>query len=115
MLGTIGSLRKRTPVAAKIALVTAGASADRSEFAHAARVSLPCTIWTSIAGASFMRRPVGVEIALLVCTEDLHPDVVLTFFLTRDAVAKATAPACTILHDPPITSRRDEPRHDAEM
>lgn len=38
-----------------------------------------------------------------------------TCFLTRDAVAKATAPACTILHDPPITSRRDEPRHDAEM
>jgi hypothetical protein len=38
-----------------------------------------------------------------------------TFFLTRDAVANATAPACTILHDPPITSRRDEPTHDAEM
>jgi hypothetical protein len=54
-LVSIGSFRKRLPVAAKIALVTAGAMAEVPGSPIPPGGSTLWTMWTSIAGASFMR------------------------------------------------------------
>ena len=51
-----GSFRKRLPVAAKIALVTAGTMADVPGSPIPPGDSELWTMWTSMAGASFMRR-----------------------------------------------------------
>jgi hypothetical protein len=44
-----------------------------------------------------MESPFGGLLKPFIDSIDPEP----TFFLYRDAVANATAPACTILHDPP--------------
>src|SRR5262245_58495593 len=51
-----GSFRKRLPVAAKIALVTAGTMAEVPGSPIPPGGSKFWTMWTSMAGASFMRR-----------------------------------------------------------
>src|ERR1700730_12595035 len=53
---SIGSFRKRLAVAAKIALVTAGMMAEVPASPIPPGDSGLWTMWTSIAGASFMRR-----------------------------------------------------------
>jgi hypothetical protein len=53
---SIGSLRKRLPVAAKIALVTAGTMAEVPASPIPPGDSGLWTMWTSTAGASFIRR-----------------------------------------------------------
>ena len=53
--GSTGSFRRRLPVAAKIALVTAGTMADVPASPMPPGGSELCTMWTSTAGASFMR------------------------------------------------------------
>ena len=55
-LVSIGSFRKRLPVAAKIALVTAGTMAEVPASPIPPGGSKLWTMWTSMAGASFMRR-----------------------------------------------------------
>src|ERR1700720_4373494 len=52
---SIGSFRKRLPVAAKIALVTAGTMAEVPGSPIPPGGSKLWTMWISIAGASFMR------------------------------------------------------------
>jgi hypothetical protein len=52
----IGSSRKRLPVAAKIALVTAGTMAEVPVSPIPPGGSELLTMWTSMAGTSFMRR-----------------------------------------------------------
>src|ERR1700704_2793403 len=52
---SIGSFRKRLPVAAKIALVTAGGIAEVPHSPIPPGGSELWTIWTSMAGTSFMR------------------------------------------------------------
>ena len=52
---SIGSFRKRLPVAAKIALVTAGTMAEVPGSPIPPGGSKLWTMWTSMAGASFMR------------------------------------------------------------
>jgi hypothetical protein len=53
---SIGSLRKRLPVAAKIALAIAGTMAEVPASPIPPGGSGLCTMWTSMAGASSMRR-----------------------------------------------------------
>jgi hypothetical protein len=53
---SIGSFRRRLPVAAKIALVTAGTIAEVPGSPIPPGGSALCTMWTSMAGASFIRR-----------------------------------------------------------
>src|SRR5258705_359866 len=53
---SIGSFRKRLPVAAKIALVTAGGIAEVPHSPIPPGGSELWTMWTSMAGASFMRK-----------------------------------------------------------
>src|SRR5260221_13442448 len=52
---SIGSFRKRLPVAAKIALVTAGTMAEVPASPIPPGGSELWTMWTSMAGASFIR------------------------------------------------------------
>jgi hypothetical protein len=53
---SMGSFRKRLPVAAKIALVTAGTMAEVPHSPIPPGGSKLWTMWTSMAGASLMRR-----------------------------------------------------------
>ena len=54
--GRIGSRRSRLPVAAKIALATAGATGGTPGSPTPPILSVVSTIWTSTAGISFIRR-----------------------------------------------------------
>jgi hypothetical protein len=49
---------------------------------------------------SAIRRLISGLLALAVGLRPLYLPAALAFFSTRDVVANATAPACTILHNP---------------
>ena len=53
--GSIGSLRIRLPVAAKMALVSAGASPEVPGSPMPPGASLLATMWVSMTGVSFIR------------------------------------------------------------